>query len=65
MLCLKRKKGEEVLIGDDIIVQVIEVRGDFVRLGFTAPADVPVHRREVFAAIKREQAIQDGGSNEV
>lgn len=53
MLVLSRKKNEAVMIGD-IEVMVVEIRGDKVRLGFEAPPEVPVHRREVFDAIKRE-----------
>ena len=47
MLVLSRKKLETITIGDDIIVTVLEVRGDKVRLGISAPSDVPVHRQEV------------------
>lgn len=47
MLVLSRKVGEQVVIGDDIRVMVVSVRGDRVRLGFTAPGEVPVHRDEV------------------
>ena len=52
MLVLMRRKGERILIGDDIWVEVIEVRNDKVRLGITAPKDVVVHREEVAEAIK-------------
>ena len=48
MLVLSRKKNETVMIGDDIKVFVIEIRGDQVRLGFEAPKDVPVHRKEIY-----------------
>lgn len=47
MLVLSRTLGEEVLIGRDITVRLVEIRGDTVRLGFTAPADVPIARREL------------------
>ena len=47
MLILTRKPGDAVCIGKDIEVVVLEVHGDRVKLGFTAPADVPIHRREV------------------
>ena len=54
MLVLSRKKNEAIVIRDDIVIMVIEIRGDKVRLGFDAPKDVPVHRHEVYEAIKRE-----------
>ena len=55
MLVLSRKKYEEILIGDDVLISVVEIRGDKVRIGITAPKDVPVHRREVYEAIRREK----------
>lgn len=54
MLVLSRKKNEEIIIGHNIVVTVVEVRGDKVRLGIEAPTDVSVHRREVYDAIQRE-----------
>lgn len=54
MLVLSRKKNESIVIGDDITITVIEIRGDKVRLGIQAPTDVAVHRREVYDAIQRE-----------
>lgn len=51
MLVLSRKKNESIVINNDIIVTVVEVRGDKVRLGIVAPKEVPVHRQEVFDAI--------------
>jgi carbon storage regulator len=54
MLVLSRKAKEEICIGDDIRVMVIEIRGDKVRLGIAAPRDTPVHRHEVYETIKRE-----------
>lgn len=56
MLVLSRKIDEEVCLGDDIRVKVIEVRGGVVRLGFTAPANVAVHRKEVWEEIQRDKA---------
>ena len=47
MLVLSRKSGEALVIGNDITVTVLEVRGDRVKLGFTGPADVPIHREEI------------------
>ena len=54
MLVLSRKVDEEILIGDNIRVVVIEVRGDKVRLGVAAPKDIPVHRKEVYDAIAKQ-----------
>ena len=53
MLVLSRKKDESIVINDSIIVTVVEIRRDKVRLGFEAPKDVPIHRREVYEAIKQ------------
>ncbi|MCA9063449.1 MAG: carbon storage regulator CsrA [Planctomycetaceae bacterium] len=58
MLVLSRKKDEKIVIGDSIVLMVIEIRGDKVRLGIEAPRDVSVHREEVYEAIKRENADQ-------
>ena len=54
MLVLSRKKDESIMIGDNIVITVVEVRGDKVRLGISAPKEVAVHRDEVFRAIQRE-----------
>jgi carbon storage regulator len=54
MLILSRKVNEKIMIGDDISVSIIEIRGDQVRLGVTAPRNVKVFRREVFDAIRAE-----------
>jgi len=56
MLVLSRQKDESIMIGDDVEVIIVDVRGDKVRLGITAPRSIPVHRREVYEAIKREKA---------
>lgn len=56
MLVLSRKKNESIVINDDITIVVVEIRGDKVRLGVEAPKEVPVHRREVYDAIKRNEA---------
>ncbi len=55
MLVLSRKKNESIVINDQIVVTVIEVRGDKVRLGIEAPKEVPVHRREVYDKIKEAE----------
>ena len=54
MLVLSRKKGESIMIGDDIEITIVDIRGDKVRLGIVAPATIPVHRKEVYEAIQRE-----------
>ena len=59
MLVLSRKKNESIVINDDIIIVVVDIRGDKVRLGVEAPREVPVHRREVFDAIHRNDATAD------
>src|SRR5947209_12879112 len=56
MLVLTRKKGERVMIGDDIVVTVIDVRGDGVRIGFDAPRGVSIQRAEVISAVKEANA---------
>ena len=56
MLVLSRKKNESIVINNDITIVVVEIRGDKVRLGVEAPKEVPVHRREVYEAIKRADA---------
>jgi carbon storage regulator len=56
MLVLSRKKNESIVINNDITIVVVEIRGDKVRLGVEAPKEVPVHRREVYDAIKRNAA---------
>jgi carbon storage regulator len=56
MLVLSRKKNESIVINNDIIVTVVEIRGDKVRLGIVAPKEVPVHRQEVFEAIHGKPA---------
>ncbi len=54
MLVLSRQRDETIMIGDNIEVTVVDIRGDKVRLGINAPPHVPVHRKEVYDAIKRE-----------
>ena len=54
MLVLTRRANQSIIIGNDIVVTVLEIRGDQVRLGITAPRSVSVHREEVYAEIQRE-----------
>ena len=54
MLVLSRHRDESIMIGDDIVVTIVDIRGDKVRLGIDAPSDIPVHRQEVYEAIQRE-----------
>jgi len=56
MLVLSRKKNESIIIDDNIVITVVEIRGDKVRLGIQAPREIPIHRSEVHAAIQSEQA---------
>lgn len=59
MLVLSRKKNESIVIDDKIKIVVVEIRGDKVRLGVEAPKEVPVHRHEVYEAIKRGEPAQE------
>jgi carbon storage regulator len=54
MLVLSRQRDQTIMIGDDIEITVVDIRGDKVRLGINAPPEIPVHRKEVYDAIKRE-----------
>lgn len=60
MLILSRKKNESIVINDNIVVMVVEVRGDKVRLGIQAPKEVAVHRREIYEAIKNSERPNEG-----
>ncbi|MHC4462154.1 MAG: carbon storage regulator CsrA [Planctomycetota bacterium] len=55
MLVLTRRKGESIMVGEQIEVTVTDVRGDKVRLGINAPKSLPVHRKEVYEAIRRRE----------
>jgi carbon storage regulator len=56
MLALTRKKGESLVINNNIEVTVLEIRGDQIKLGIAAPKDVPVYRKEVYLQIQEENA---------
>ena len=53
-MVLSRRKDESIVIGDDVHVTIVDIRGDTVRLGITAPKSIPVYRKEIFEAIQRE-----------
>jgi carbon storage regulator len=55
MLVLSRKRNESIIINDNIVVTIVDIRGDRVRLGIEAPKHVTVHRREVYDAIKESE----------
>ena len=56
MLTLSRNKNQSVMIGDDVIVTVVDIRGGKVRLGFEAPKSISIHRAEIYETIKKAQA---------
>ena len=64
MLVLSRKKNESIVINNDITIVVVEIRGDKVRLGVEAPKEVPVHRREVYDAIRRNELAEGKAASE-
>jgi carbon storage regulator len=55
MLVLSRQRDESIMIGDKVVITIVDIRGDKVRLGIEAPQEVPVHRQEVYEAIKRDR----------
>jgi len=63
MLVLSRKLGEQIVIADNIVITVVEIRGDKVRLGIEAPKEVPVHRKEIHDLIQREKSQQSDGAS--
>ena len=63
VLVLSRQRDEVVMIGDNIEVTIVDIRGDKVRLGINAPKDVSVHRKEVYDAIRRQERIKENGPN--
>ncbi len=64
MLVLSRQKDESIIIGDDIKITIVDVRGDKVRLGINAPRSISVHREEIYEAIQREKAQQKTAEND-
>ncbi len=65
MLVLSRHRDESIMIGDEIVITVVDIRGDKVRLGIDAPQDVPVHRQEVYEAIQRERKNQSAARDQI
>jgi carbon storage regulator len=64
MLVLSRQRDESIMIGDNVQITVVDIRGDKVRLGIVAPAEIPVHRKEVYDAIQRENRKAAGVSTQ-
>ena len=62
MLVLSRKKNESIIIGENIVVTVVQILADKVRLGIDAPKEVSVHRHEVYEAIKRGEVPKEGNA---
>ena len=65
MLVLSRQRNESIMIGDDVEIIIVDVRGDKVRLGITAPKTISVHRKEVYNAIQQEKAEQKAKDEQV
>jgi len=63
MLILTRRVGETLMIGDEVTVTVLGVKGNQVRIGVNAPRDVTVHREEIYERIKQEQMAEHGDSD--
>jgi carbon storage regulator len=64
MLVLSRQRDESIIVGDNVQITIVDIRGDKVRLGIEAPANISVHRKEVFDAIQRENRKAAGVSSE-
>ncbi|MFK7818874.1 MAG: carbon storage regulator CsrA [Planctomycetaceae bacterium] len=58
MLVLSRQRDESIMIGDDIVIRIVDIRGDKVRIGIEAPSEIAVHREEVYEAIRREREAE-------
>jgi carbon storage regulator len=58
MLVLSRKKNEQIMIGEEIVITIVDVRADKVRIGIEAPSHIPVHRQEVYLALQQQAAVE-------
>ena len=63
MLVLSRQRDESIMIGDKVVVTIVDIRGDKVRLGIEAPQEIPVHRQEVYDAIQRERQASESAAS--
>jgi len=63
MLVLSRQKGESIMLGDDVEVTIVDVRGDKVRIGINAPRDINVHRKEIYLAIQKEKETNNASKD--
>ena len=61
MLVLSRQKDESIVIENDIEIKIVDIRGDRVQLGITAPKSIPVHRREIYDKIREKEAQEQTG----
>jgi len=64
MLVLSRHRNQQIVIGDDIVITVVEIRGDKVRLGIDAPPHIPVHRQEIWQALQQRQQTPPTSTSE-
>ena len=62
MLIITRRPGEKIMLGDDVVIEVIEVSGSSVRVGIAAPKSLPVYREEIWKSVKDEQASARGSA---
>ena len=62
MLVLSRKRDERIVINENIVITVVDIRGDKVRIGIEAPSTMPVHRSEVYDAIRKHEAEEQAKS---
>lgn len=63
MLVLSRQRDQSIMIGDEIEITIVDVRGDKVRIGINAPKHISVHRKEIYEAIRRENESRESGED--